>query len=291
MMKLVARAYKELLVLRRHTVVHIHVSQRGSLLREGSLVWVAALRRLPVIVTLHGSSLADARGANRLFVKAAIYPATLVHGFSDIYQQRLGLRRGKFVVIPNGVSSPQSSEPTVKRLERVIFLGEVGPRKGVDILLGAWGAARLTAKLEVAGPLAHGFDFVALSRRPESVAYLGPLAHSTAMRRLAEADLLVLPSRREAFPVVACEAMIRGVAVIGTDVGAFGSLLRSAGQMIVSADQRALTAAFETLLERPEELLALKKRAREYALANLSMDAVSERWTETYVRLRRRAVN
>ena len=39
-----------------HTVAHFHLSERGSFLREGALVRLAHLRRLPVVVTIHGAA-------------------------------------------------------------------------------------------------------------------------------------------------------------------------------------------------------------------------------------------
>src|SRR4051794_20131177 len=54
--RLTARALRDLSRISADAVVHVHVSEGGSFLREGSIVVWAHRRRLQTAVTLHGAN-------------------------------------------------------------------------------------------------------------------------------------------------------------------------------------------------------------------------------------------
>ncbi|MFN7954036.1 MAG: glycosyltransferase family 4 protein [bacterium] len=111
------------------------------------------------------------------------------------------------------------------RARVVGFVGQVEPRKGVDVLLDALARAPLPADVVcvVVGDDPFGEhrryrDAVfARARRTARVRLVG--WRRDADRLSAAVDLLVCPSRRDACPLAVLAAMSAGVAVIGASVG------------------------------------------------------------------------
>src|SRR5690606_17452955 len=97
------------------------------------------------------------------------------------------------------------AEPTV------IFVGEVGLRKGVDLLCAAWQKLAMEEhpwRLFIVGPTSQLDDHVRAKLTQLVGAKLwGELPHPTVQEMLLSADVLIQPSRAEAFPMAVCEAL------------------------------------------------------------------------------------
>lgn len=95
---------------------------------------------------------------------------------------------------------------------------------------------------------------------------------------LAELDVLCVPSRAEAFPLVIVEAMIRGVPVMASAVGAVPEMLDDgrAGVLVERATVPAWTAALRTVLTEPDQLAELAAAGAARALRRYTVDAMTD---------------
>lgn len=94
-------------------------------------------------------------------------------------------------------------------------------------------------------------------------------------------DVLVLPSHttptwREQFGVVLVEAMLSGVAVVGSDSGAIPEVIGDAGLIFPEGDVAALAACLQCLHDNPDLRRELAERGRQRALARYSTSAMAE---------------
>ncbi len=199
----------------------------------------AATLGLPWVLGLHGSDVASAasdpaRGA-RLAHLASRATVVVCPSRALAAQAREVLPSGGLdhpLIIPNFIDAsiwePNPDQEPSERLS-LLFVGHLEPWKGVDVALHALkvlldrGAG---ARLGVlgAGPLAEPSR--ALADRlglEDRVVFEGAVTLTPA--RLARADLLLVPSRREAFGLVALEAMAAGVPVVAHRVGGLEELL------------------------------------------------------------------
>ena len=100
---------------------------------------------------------------------------------------------------------------------RMVFIGRLDSYKRLDWLLEAAAALQGSWQLDVVGDGPNRQCFEALGRRlvrqPGLVRFHGRLSEVDKLARLADADLLVLPSDRcnEAFGIVQLEAMAAGI--------------------------------------------------------------------------------
>jgi glycosyltransferase involved in cell wall biosynthesis len=260
-----------------HVVWHVHISQRGSLLREGFLLLAASLRGHITLVTLHGSSASASGRLKALLFRAVLARARLVHLLSNVHAARLGLS-DTAAVIPNDVEIPTAVSDVGDRPARVLFAGEVSPRKGVDLLVDAWRAIEGEWELVVAGGSAPSVE---ASRVPR-VTWLGPVSHDRVLALMSEARLLVLPSRAEALPMAVCEAMAAGCGVVASDVGGVRDLLGDSRLLIEPNSVTALEQAL-SLATSDSGLLALEASKNHlHARSYLAAEQVSEQWARIY---------
>ena len=236
-------------------------------------VYAAALARrtrTPLVVTGHGETFMDpAAFADAMLLRrglrVALRRAAAVTGVSEVVladlRERFGLVGGS--VVPNGVPeapplSPLGAErPTstpviaaVGRLERV---------KGFDLLIDALPLVRdhlPGARLRLGG---SGSEQAALVAQVErlgqggAVTLLGSLAPEQVAAEMAAADVVVVPSRREAFGIVLLEAWRSGTALIAPNYDGPADLVRDGvdGLLVDPTDGPALAAAIVRVLTDP----------------------------------------
>lgn len=187
----------------------------------------------------------------------------------------------------------------------VLFLGRHERRKGLDVLLEAFGRARWTGGgpgpvLWVAG---DGPETARLRQRYGSipgVEWLGVIDDDEVPARLAAAAVLCAPSRGgESFGMVLLEAMAAGCAVVASDIPGYRAAAGGHAQLVAPGDPVALAGALERVVAavgarpagrgrgpaesggagEPEAVRA----ARHHAEAR-SMDRLAARYLELYGR-------
>jgi glycosyltransferase involved in cell wall biosynthesis len=148
------------------------------------------------------------------------------------------------------------------RVPRLLFLGWMGERKGIFILLRACAALLSRGRefsLQIAGPedapgiatrVAEDVKRLGLEAHAR---VLGPVERVRAFELYAESDVYVLPSRAEGLPLAILEAMSAGLPVVTTRVGAIPTVVVDGenGLLVDPDDSDALTLALERLLAAP----------------------------------------
>ena len=203
----------------------------------------------------------------------------------------------RLAVIENGViGSPRRSDPAQiapKPLQRpaVVMVGSVCARKGADVLLEAlertrrqdvhvyWVGNRDWPELEeriARSPAGGRFHLVGCDSEPQ--------------RSLRGADLFVLPSRRETFPLSLLEAKWAGLPIIAADVDGTADALRDGdeGLLVPVGDAGALAAAIDRVLDHPQ-LAATLAAASRASCARFSAQTMTDRYLAEYARLLRPA--
>jgi glycosyltransferase involved in cell wall biosynthesis len=197
----------------------------------------------------------------------------------------LRLRSQNVPVIPMGVETERFfAAPPAIRGRSVLFLGRLIPVKAVECLIEAM--ARVPdATLSVAGegPLENVLrDGAAVMG--ERVRFLGAIHGADKAEALSRAAVLVLPSvelsdgRTEGVPAAILEGMAAGCAVVASDVGGIGEVVRDGwnGFLVKPGDPEKLAERIRWLLDRPRLREAIGRRAMESARA-YDADTISAR--------------
>jgi glycosyltransferase involved in cell wall biosynthesis len=247
------------------TVAHVHLSERGSFVREGGLLAVAQVLGLPSVATLHGAEFEPFARAHRRLVQTVLRQASVVVTLGPAMRDFIhaevddGL---SIEVVPNPIEVGGPSDPAGDALPVAIFAGELGARKGVDILLRAWPAVRSLvpdAELIVCGPPGD----VTGPRCLEGLRWLGLRQRDDVAGMLDNARVAVLPSRSEVMSMFLLEAMARARPVVTTPIGEHGWLVADgSGIMVPVGDVAALTGALVAYLSDPSSASASGAAAR-----------------------------
>lgn len=275
------RAVRRLAAAPGEHVVVVHLSERGSFLREGTVLRYAHRRGLPVVAHLHGADFAAFAAAHPRLVGSVLRAADRIVSLSD-ETSRVAARHvdpARVVLVPNAVPT---GAPAPKS-RTVVFGGVVSHRKGVDVLQEAWRRAGPPAgwELLVAGPVR---DEHLVDRATPATRFLGALDHADLMALLASASVAVLPSRDEAMPMFVLEAMARDACVVATDVGGVAAVLDDGcGVVLPPGDADALAAALRRLTGDPEERGRVVARARERFARTYAAEAVYPRVEELWL--------
>lgn len=290
-------------------VMHQHalwtgVSRVPSLLRRRCGV--------PAVVSPHGAleewALKKSRWkkavALSLYERSNLRHAACLHACSE--QEVPGLRafglNNPVAVIPNGIgSSWLMSEgdgarfrdrfgiPREKRI--LLYLSRITPVKGLPLLIEALTAVRrqlddwtvVIAGGDQFGHLSEVQEAVSRRRLGEHVVFTGLLDGQDKRDAFAAAELFVLPTRREAAPVVVLEALGAGVPVVTTKGAPWEDLVRHRCGWWVEVDSGAIAEALKAAMGKgPEELRFMGGRGKELVAFRYSWERSAEMTVELY---------
>jgi glycosyltransferase involved in cell wall biosynthesis len=214
--------------------------------------------------------------------------------------QRLGVRRERLAVIPNGVDvhgwqpaaveTPLHTELRQRAGGRRVFLymGRIATEKNVEALLRAW---RLVAPAGCVlvivgdGPLRSSLE---ANYGDPSVLWWGYEPSQDRRQALLQvAEVFLLPSLVEGLSLSLLEAMASGTACVATDAGADGEVLGDGAGIVIST--QGVTTQLRTLLpvlrDQPVLTAELGRRARERALQRYTLDGALNALEQLYADL------
>jgi glycosyltransferase involved in cell wall biosynthesis len=290
--------YTWALLRRRPDVVHLHMGAYGSFVRKALLVWLAAAVRVPAVVHVHGSDFdfwhdrlpRPARTAIRLTLQRAAVVVALGERWADRLQ--VIAPRASTVTVPNAVRVPPPPVRTGQNPVRVVFLGEIGERKGAFTLLETWAKLAAEPQLMAGAHLTMAGDR-GTERAAQLIEELG-LGGSAEVRSwlspeqvdelLTGADVFVLPSRSEGQPIALLEAMAHGLAVVVSEVGGIPEVVQDgeSGLLVPPDDPEALGAALRRVLSDVDLRGRLGAAARQRVLDRFDLDVVWRRFDALY---------
>ncbi|RIX26685.1 glycosyltransferase family 1 protein [Amnibacterium setariae] len=226
---------------------------------------VARRRRIPVVVHVHESE----RQAPHVLRIALALPLALADrlvinsAFSrDGLIEVLPRLASRSTVVYNGVAGPPEVVPPRRELDgglRVVYVGRISPRKGVDVAVAALHdlvATGVPASLEIVGAVFPGYEWYERRLRAQ-VAELGledrVVFHGfqpAVWDSIAAADVVVVPSRLdEPFGNIAVEAVLAGRPVVVSGIGGLGEAIDGFASAVAVRpdDDRALADALRRI--------------------------------------------
>ncbi|MES9857766.1 MAG: glycosyltransferase family 4 protein [Sedimenticola sp.] len=151
---------------------------------------------------------------------------------------------------------------------RIIFVGNLIQRKGVDLLQEA--VRQLyeqgcSLSVDIYGP----GDASSLMRIGPELRYCGTIPFGQAQAVIEQYEVLVVPSRYDGWGVVVNEALCAGVPVVCSDYTGAGIVAEAfgAGMSFTSGDSRALSEVLSRLAHTPSLLMAMRAATSRAALA------------------------
>ena len=242
-------------------VVHVHEP-----LVPGPALAATCTRDAPVLGTFHRARASTgyivyghalARFVHRLDDRVAV---------SEMAAETLRSAVGpcEVAILGNAVDLDRfaAAEPAPTTAPTVLFVGRIEHRKGLAVLLEAFGGLPGDLRLRIVG---DGPGAAALRRGAADgrLEWLGAVSDEELTRQLAAADVLVAPSLGgESFGVVLLEAMAAGTAVVASDIPGYRLAAGGAADLVPPGDAVALRECVGRLLGDPGERARLVAAGR-----------------------------
>jgi glycosyltransferase involved in cell wall biosynthesis len=236
---------------------------------------------------LKGTAITTTLRASRFLHQRADRYIAVSTAVAEGCRQALSAHR-EIVVIPSMV--PNDMPDLAERTPRpeflpaedgyLMFVGALGPHKGVDVLLEARRRMRHKLPLVIIGTPHAGTP--PLADPGVTVAHTVPSAQ--VMASWLRASIAIVPSVcNEALGLVAIEAMLVGRPVVASDVGGLRDVVRhgSTGLIVPPGDPGALAAALDGLLDNPELRQRMGDKGRLHA-RRFEAAAVAPRVVEVF---------
>ncbi|HEY7472726.1 MAG TPA: glycosyltransferase family 4 protein [Gemmatimonadota bacterium] len=282
---------------RRYDVVHVHWA-----VPHGLAGWAAARAAASALVTTFYG--AEIRWAEKRFPPARAFlrwycRRSRLVAISESTKAMIAPYVGgrPIEVIPYGVplpgSDPAADPAAVPHPPRILFVGRLVARKGVDRLLEA--LARIADRawrLEIVGfgpeqgPLEARARALGLSER---VSFLGRVTSDEIVEAYGRASCFVLPATlderadTEGLGVVLLEAMSYGVPVVATRRGGIVDVVDDGRTgLLVEDDPASLAAGIASLLDDPARGRALGVQGRARVRERFGWDSILDRLDAVY---------
>jgi glycosyltransferase involved in cell wall biosynthesis len=230
----------------------------------------ALATRRPFLLQLWGTDVElarRARGPARRLIRRAHLVVVASEALAAAAHE-LGARDVR--VVPSGVSLPEAVEPP-EEPPHALYVGRLSEEKGVLELVEA--ADGLPLVVVGDGPLRD--------RVPGARGFVAPAALGPYYERAA---VVVCPSRREGYGVVAREAMAHGRPVVASEVGGLRDLVvdGETGLLVPPRDVSALREALERLLADRDLRRRLGTAGRERIKDHFSWDRFGSETIQAY---------
>jgi len=219
--------------------------------------------------------------------RADAFHATANSEYEDI--RRLGFKQ-PVCVVPNGIEVPGLVPKPAGGRRRLLYLGRIHRKKGIDLLLRAWRAVQGRIpdwELVIAGPDDGGelprMQRLASELRVERVSFPGPVYGEEKLALYRSAHVYVLPAHSENFAMTVAEALAAGTPAIVTRGAPWRGLVDKDCGWWIEIGVDPLIECLEKALALPHTRLAqMGENGRVWMAQEFSWRAIGQRMKAFY---------
>jgi glycosyltransferase involved in cell wall biosynthesis/FMN phosphatase YigB (HAD superfamily) len=209
----------------------------------------------------------------------------------SLYLQRIFHRYGynhkHIKVIPQGLQ-PQSILPWdgPKEIVRFVFIGNAYPVKGIDILFKAFNYIDPTkARLNLYGNIPDQTYFQQCAQIVNPgwpVIHYGAYTPKELPLILSQADIAIVPSRSENYPLTIRECLQAGVPVIASNIGGIPEIIQDGvnGVLFNSDDFEDLARKLKIFTDKPSQIHAFRDRIKPVRSISEEVDDIENIYRE-----------
>ena len=281
----------------RPSLVHLHCSHGWDFWLSVRIARLARRANVPALLHSHGNFDVEVPRwsalRRALFPRALRVPQRLVvlsESWKRWFAQHLDPAR--IEVVYNGIDTrrfPPGAHAAENPTLRLLFVGTRDPAiKGADVVLAALpeiARAVPQLRLVMAGEDPERLEARRVHGTPlaDCVRFVGRQDAAAMPALYADADLLLLPSRREVSPMALLEAMSAGLPVVASRVGAIPEVLGDAGGALIDAgDASGLARAVIALARDPARRARIGAANRARAIAEFDHARLGARLAALY---------
>ncbi|MBE2271186.1 MAG: glycosyltransferase family 4 protein [Anaerolinea sp.] len=275
--------------------VHVH----GLLYMSSLFAAIMARRRgIPVVLTEHVGMVDYHQPVLNLIQRIAFHTlgrlcvraadAVVVLNERVYGEMQPLIRRGTpLLKVPNGVDTALFYSPTTDERPRlrakwgfakptILFVGRLVKKKGIDLVVAA---ARLAPEWDFA---ICGKDTELLETDLPNVRVIGKVDQPTLRELYGAADVFLLPSEGEGFPLSVQEALACALPVVVSDDPTNREYLDETVAAFAARQPEAISAAIRSIIGDEDHRAAMSAAAYAWALAHFDWEVTVQKYLELY---------
>jgi len=213
----------------------------------------------------------------RLSMKLSHYLVTGGEAMKQGYAKNYGLKPEKIKLIPNRINLNrfQPEEKKQNKIKTILFVHWLSKRKGADTIIPITKGLETRAKFIIVGDGPYKEKLLRETKQnklEKFIEVVGFVPNKDIVDYYKKADILILPSLEEGFPLTLLEAMAMGVPYVAFDVGAVREISPSVAQefIVKPGDTKEFAKKIQILLSSKEIYDRFRKeeleKVKEYSL-------------------------
>ncbi|MCM1295731.1 MAG: glycosyltransferase family 4 protein [Muribaculaceae bacterium] len=250
-------------------IIHLHTAADGSFWRKVQLTKLAKFFHKKVILHVHASRFKDfyngASEKKKKWIEEELKRVDKLVVLSESWQrwfESIGVISQKIEVLHNITAYP-TKIPTAKIKDgktHFLFMGEIGPRKGVFDILRGLSLHREELKDKIIFRIGGNRNEELLLKTIKDngldsfVHFDGWVSGQKKIELLNWADVFILPSFNEGLPISILEAMSYGMPIISTPVGGIPEVVHENGLLVSPGNEEEIIQAIRFFVEIPERI-------------------------------------
>lgn len=268
------RILKELLP-KRTNIVHVHMSEKGSVFRKGIVIFLAKIFRSKTIIHLHGAIFEVWYKSSKPYIQAMV---RRIMNSSDLiiilgkywsdFISSLVTTPEKIHILYNAIRTSTENRYNPKS-RNILFLGVLDKRKGIYDLLEAMSIAKdhlpKGISLTIYGQDTSGDinDRILYNNLENIVFFNGYLREDQKKEVFSNSLINILPSYNEGMPMTILETMAFGIPNISTNIAGIPEIIQDGenGILIRPGDPQALAEAIILLITNEEKRIEMSEKA------------------------------
>lgn len=280
----------------RPDLLHVNYANGGSVPRKLAVAGVSRLMGCPLLLHLHcvfpSADLDKGKPGARMALALARTASHVIaigrraeRAFVDVAH----IDPARVHVVANGVPDIGEGLAIPKRNAalKILFAGEIGPRKGTSVLIEALARLRdvpgWTCTVAGNGAVEECRASVRELGLSGRVDVLGWRSSDAVHRLMRDADVVVLPSAREVMPMSLIEGAAAGAALLATPVGEVPDVVEDGTNgFLIDRDPGRLADRLRLLLDDRDLLSRMQSESRRLFEARFRLDVFVEHLHAVY---------
>lgn len=283
-------------------IVHIGTASRVSFAKHGIMALFSHWSGVKVVLQVHASMARLIPQKNTFWRRYVLFVLRRMDGIVTLSTEWASLidllPDVPVCYIPNAINvQPYKVLPRPRPNQvqvNILFLGHIGQEKGCfDLVYAIDQLRRSTTQpfcMHFVGETLYAGEKERLQvevkklNLDDYIQIHPPEYDHAKISRLADSDILVLPSYFEGMPMSVIEAMAAGLPVVATRIGGIPDQIihQYNGFLINPGDVRALSHSLQALLENPKERLQMGLNGREVACEKFDIETKTNNLIDFY---------
>ena len=274
-------------------IVYFSLSKKTlGFIRNIPYILFSIFFRKKVVGHIHGGDFPIVNHA--LFRSLINYFDTIIVLSTELKHQLEALLKCNIVLLKNGIPDQKLQKLDKKKLQRILYIGNLVPSKGLFRLLDVF--ISLAEKYRFIELWIIGewhdestknlfYNGIKKNRLEDRFKDVGYIPHEKIQKYYKTCDLLLHPSKYDGQPITIIEALSFGMPVISTNVGGIPLLVKDGynGFIIDDAnDIQAYIEKIELLIRNQQQYAEMAKNALKYFEDHLTLGHYSNNLSEVF---------